>query len=203
MSRSIDVRLRRWALAASTLLAVLAAPAAAQAACPITATSTPFQRFGDTAPYSLVPGGHFESGSSGWLLSGASIVSGNETFYLRSKSDKRSLAIQPTGVAVSAPFCVGVEHPTFRFVARRTSGTWATMVVRLRWTGADGVSHDTTVGSVNGTGAWQPTPIFPLASVLPLWQSGQTLTARLVFDPEDWGGAWAIDDVYVDPRMRS
>jgi len=25
---------------------------------------------------------------------------------------------------------------------------------------------------------------------------------QLVFDPENYGGSWAIDDVYVDPYAR-
>jgi hypothetical protein len=35
-----------------------------------------------------------------------------------------------------------------------------------------------------------------------LWQAGQTLSVRLLFEPAQYGGAWAIDDVYVDPNGR-
>lgn len=191
-------------LIGAAALAFCALPAVADAACPTTPTTKAFQRFGDTADYSLVSNGHFESGTSGWSLTKSSVVTGNESYKVRSSSDSKSLAIQPTGVAVSPAFCVGVEHPSFRFFGRRTSGTWGVLNVKLRWTGSDGRTNETVVGSLSGDPykSWQPTPSLPLATTLPLSQSGQTASVRLVFDPEDYGGAWTIDDVYVDPYRR-
>ena len=189
----------------AALLALIAIPAAASAACPTTPTSNAFSRFGDTASYSLVPNAGFESGTSGWSLTKSAVATGNESYKVRSSTDSKSLAIQPTGIAVSPTVCVGVEHPTFRFFARQTSGSWATMVVKLRWTGSDGKTNETVVGSLNGSSgytSWKPSPALALGTTLPLWQSGQSLNVRLVFDPEDYGGAWTIDDVYVDPYRR-
>ena len=188
----------------AALLATATVPAVAGAACPTTPTTKAFSTFGDTADYSLVSNGHFEAGTSGWSLTKAAVASGNESYKVRSKSDAKSLAIQPTGVAVSPAFCVGVEHPNFRFFGRRTSGTWGVLNVKLRWTGADGKTNDTDVGALSGDPytSWLATPKLPLATTLPLWQSGQTTSVRLVFDPEDFGGAWTIDDVYVDPYRR-
>jgi hypothetical protein len=188
----------------STLLAAVALPAVAQAACATTPVTKAFQRFGDTANYSLLSNGHFESGSSGWSLTGGAIVSGNESYKVRSSADTRALQISPTGTVVSPAFCVGVEHPTFRFFARQASGSWATMAVRLRWSESNGRVNETTVGSLNSSSfaSWQPTSALPLATTLPLWQSGQSLSVQLVFDPDEYGGAWAIDDVYIDPYSR-
>lgn len=188
----------------AALLATATVPAVAGAACPTTPTTKAFGIFGDTADYSIVSNGHFEAGTSGWSLTKAAVASGNESYKVRSKSDAKSLAIQPTGVAVSPAFCVGVEHPNFRFFGRRTSGTWGVLNVKLRWTGADGKTNDTVVGALSGDPykSWLATPKLPLATTLPLWQSGQTTSVRLVFDPEDFGGAWTIDDVYVDPYRR-
>jgi hypothetical protein len=186
-----------------TAAALLAVPAAANAACASTATSTPFKSFGDTANYSLVANGAFESGTSGWSLTGASVTGDNETFRVHGPADAKSLAVQPTGVAVSPAFCVDITRPTFRFFARRTSGTWGTLNVRLRWRTSTGAVNETTVGALGGTStAWQVSPVLNLAATLPLWNSGQNATVQLVFDPEDYGGAWAIDDVYIDPYVR-
>ena len=113
-----------------------------------------------------------------------------------------SLAIQPDGQAVSPAFCVDAAHPTLRFSARQTSGSWAVLNVLLRWTDAAGNTHDTTVGSLRGDTAWKPTPILALGTTLPLWQTGETLSLRLVLRPEPYGGAWAVDDIFIDPRMR-
>ena len=197
-------RNRIVAIMAGALLAAVGLPAVAQAACPITPTTKAFQRFGDTADYSMLSNGHFESGTSGWTLTGASVVTGNESFKVRASTDAHSLTIQPTGKVVSPKFCVGLEHPTFRLFARQASGSWATMAVRLRWTQSNGQVNETTVASLNGgaSPAGSRRPRLALASTLPLWQAGQSLQVQVVFDPEDFGGAWAIDDVYIDPYRR-
>ena len=187
------------ALAAA--LAILAVPAVASASCPTTPTTKPFQMFGDSASYSLAPGGDFESGASGWTLSGAAVTSGNESYRVHGSADAKSLTINPTGTAVSPAFCVGIEHPWFRFFVRRSSGPWGNLAVRLRWKDSTGHTNETTVGTVDAT-SWQPTGLFQLSSSLPLWQSGQTLSVQIVFDPENYGGAYAIDDVYIDPYTR-
>jgi hypothetical protein len=192
------------AIAAGTLLAAVGLPAVAEAACATTPTTKAFQRFGDNADYTLLANGAFESGTTGWTLTGAAVAAGNESYKVRASADARSVVIQPKGQLVSPKFCVGVEHPTFRLFARQASGSWATLAVRLRWTQSNGQVNETTVGSLNGSSfaSWQPTPSIALASTLPLWQSGQSLQVQIVLDPEDFGGAWAVDDVYIDPYSR-
>jgi hypothetical protein len=186
----------------AVLVALVALPAVAQAACPTTPTTQAFKSLGDNAQYSLVSNGAFESGTGGWSLTGSATAAGNESYKVHGSSDSKSLSINPTGLAVSPALCVGIEHPSFRFFARRTSGSWGTLNVKLRWTGSDGKTNETVVGSLNGDTSWTASPALALATTLPLWQSGQTASVRIVFDPEDFGGAWAIDDVYVDPYRR-
>ena len=186
--------------AVAALLGVL--PAVAHAACASSPTSEVFAPFGDTAQYSLVPGGSFASGTPGWTLADASVVSGNGAGLVGGKSDSHSLAIQPTGEAISPPVCVSIDNPSFRFFAERTSGTWGDITVNLLWTDSTGHANSTTVASIGSGTSWTVTPILALASDLPLWQSGQTLSVRLEFLPQAYGGAWAIDDLYVDPYTR-
>jgi hypothetical protein len=182
--------------------AILAVPAAAQAACATTPTTKAFAAFGDSADYSLAPNGAFETGAGGWSLTGASVANGSESFAVHAPGDSKSLAIAATGVAVSPAICVDIDHPTFRFFARRTSGSWGVLNVKLRWKDANGSTNETVVGSLGTGTAWQPSSVLSLGRSLPLWSAGQTATVQLVFDPEDFGGAWAIDDVYVDPYVR-
>jgi hypothetical protein len=178
-------------------------PAAAQASsCKPAPTTKAFAAFGDSADYSLAPDGAFEAGSGQWSLTSSWLQSGNESYKVRAASDSKSLAIKATGKAVSPEFCVGIEHPTFRFFARRTSGTWGVLNVKVRWTD-NGVTNETVVGSVSGSDmSWQPTRAFSLAPVLGIWNNDQAYQVQLVFEPEDYGGNWAIDDVYVDPFTR-
>ncbi len=177
-----------------------ATQAAEPAGCPSTATSNPFARFGDEADYSEVPGGSFESGAEGWSLSNAAVANGNESYGVAGGS--HSLAIQPNGTAVSPSFCVSTANPSFRLFARRTSGSWGVLNVLLRWTDANGATHDTMVVSLQSGTSWTPSAVLPLATTLPLWQAGETISARLLLKPEAYGGAWAVDDAFVDPRMR-
>ena len=51
--------------------------------------------------------------------------------------------------------------------------------------------------------AWHPTVPIALSTALSLWNADQSMSVQLVFDPEDSGGAWAIDDVYIDPYSKS
>jgi hypothetical protein len=187
-------------LVGAPTVADAAQPAPASAACASGQLSSPFARFGDTASYGLLSGGSFESGAPGWSLTNSTVASGNESYAVAGGS--HSLAIQPNGVAVSPQFCVSIANPSFRFFARQTDGSWAVLNVSLRWTDASGVSHETTVASLQSGTAWTVSPVLQLATTLPLWQASSTLSAQLVFKPERYGGAWAIDDVYIDPRMR-
>jgi hypothetical protein len=194
--------LRTGLTAVLSAVAVFVVPAAAQAACASTPTTKPFQAFGDSNNYSLAPNGGFESGTVGWSLSGASVAAGNESYSVRAPGDSKSLAISASGTAVSPPMCIDITRPTFRFFAKRTSGTWGSLAVKLRWRDANGTTNETVVGSIGSGTSWQPTSPLSLASSLPLWNADQTLSVQLVFDPENSGGSWAIDDVYVDPYGR-
>jgi hypothetical protein len=203
VARPKHPRERLVAAVAAALIALFALPAAANAAaCPSASVSKAFKAFGDSADYSLVSNGAFESGSSGWALSGASVVSGNESAKVHAATDAKSLAIAATGRVVSPAFCVSTAHPTFRFFAKRTSGSWGVLNVSLRWKVAGGATNETVVGSVTTGPAWAPTQTFNLSQILGLWNADQVGTAQIVLDPEDYGGSWAIDDVYIDPYTR-
>jgi hypothetical protein len=186
------------ALSAGALL-ISAAPALASSGCSYGAESAAFSTFGDHNDYELVPGGLFSSGTSGWSLTGAAVSHGGVTLAGLGAAD--SLSLPASGEALSPSLCVSSATPSLRFMARQTSGSWATLNVILQWTDTSGTVHDTNVASIEGTGAWQPTAVIQLSSVLPIWNSSQALNVRLLFEPERYGGNWAIDDVYFDPRM--
>lgn len=200
-----DGALHRIALVVAATTVIGGALPALADACTVStsASSQVFKQFGDQASYVLVPGGTFEGSTAGWSLNGASVVSGNESYYVNSTRDSHSLSISPNGVAASAPTCISLATPTFRFFARRTSGSWAQMNVNLLWTDSSGAQHTTTAGSIMGSTNWAATPPLSLGSTwLPLWQAGGTLAVSLQFLPAQYGGAWQIDDVYADPYSK-
>jgi hypothetical protein len=188
-------------------LLIGAAPAAASTGCPQSATTLAFEKFGDRAAYTLVPGGLFESGAPGWSLSRAEVIGetpeeegpryGDVGRLSRSEeTSSHSLAIFPGGYAVSPAFCVDAEYPSFRFLSRVLYGSDGSLDVSLRWTDRRG-THETSDATLEGHSDWTLSPVLELASRLP---AGVTPSVRLVFQPTD--GAWAISDVYVDPYRR-
>jgi hypothetical protein len=202
VTRPKHSRGRIAALLGATVVALFGVPAAANAACASTPVSKPFSAFGDTSNYSLLSNGAFESGTGGWSLSGASVASGNESYKVNAATDAKSLAIKATGRVVSPTFCVSSAHPSFRFFAKRTSGTWGVLNVSLRWSLDGGATNETTVGSVTPGTDWAPTQSFGLSQVLGIWNASQTASVQIILDPENSGGNVAVDDVYIDPYTR-
>lgn len=151
----------------------------------------------DIARYVPAPGGTAES-TAGWKLAGgAALVAGNEPWKV-SGGGSRALALPKGSQATTTAMCVGIGHPTMRFFARRTSGTLlSTLTVEVLFETSLGQVVSLPIGVVLGGGAWQPTLPFPVvASLLPLLPGSQTPVA-FRFTPV--GGAWQVDDVYVDP----
>jgi hypothetical protein len=197
----------RTLVAALSVAAAAAAPAQAgllvQSApsCAAQAVSQPFAQWGDRASYTLAPGGAFESGGPTWKLSGASVVSGNESFYVRSRSDTRSLKLPPGASATSPTMCVGLEHPTLRLFARNDRLLVSTLTVEVLFETSLGLQASAPVGVVLPSGKWKPTPRFlVLANLLPLLPGDHTPVAFRVRSVGT--GTWWIDDFYVDPKRH-
>jgi hypothetical protein len=180
-------------------LAVTAAPASAGLglSCPAP-TSTPFAAWSDNANYAFVPDGGFEAGGLGWRLSGgARVVSGNEAFYVHSKTDKASLSLPAGASATSPPMCISLLSSKMRFLARGNSG--ANVKVQILYQGLlSSVLGLLDGGTISLGDAWKPSPaIGMLGGALPL------LTASVSFRFTAVGAAAAIDDVYLDPMKSS
>jgi hypothetical protein len=206
----IHPRIRRNArrLALTTAVACLGITGSALAACPTAATTQPFAQFGDTADYSLAPGGSFEDGGAGWALNGNAVANGNESFFASAQSDSRSLTIAPGGSVVSAPVCVDATTPFLRvFGEKLGGGPGGSVRVDVLYTDGTGTARSASAGKLvlGGPAAngdytrWSPSPIMPLSSLLDLSAyANQTTSVQLRFST-DRGSAWAIDDVYIDP----
>ncbi len=190
------------AFASSANAALLTASAGSCDDGPIT---QPFQRFGDSHNYKLLPGGSFEAGMAGWQLSGgAKVVSGNESYKVGGAAHSLSLSL-PNGSAAVSPFtCVGLGEPTLRLFAKRNSallGLVSTLNVQIQVKTSLGLSVWLPVlpGDLGGS-SWHPTAQMPLiANILPLSSSDKT-PVRFRFSP--LLGSWQVDDVYVDPMSR-
>jgi hypothetical protein len=205
MSRMLRAR---ELFAAAAALAVLALPSVANAGpltdqapnCDTQALGQPFLPWADVASYTLNPGGSFENGAAGWSLDGASVTSGNESSFVTGPADASSLALPAGSTAVSAPICVGIEHPDIRFFAS-ASNLGARLTVEVLFEDSAGNVLSAPIGAVTGAGsAWAPTAPFPIvANLLPLLPGKRTAVA---FRFRASRGSFRIDDLYVDPYQR-
>ena len=198
------VRRARTALALGLVggaiaMAAGAAPASASLglACP-SATSTPFATWKDYANYAFAPDGGFESGGSGWTLSGgARGTSGNESYFVHNSRDKASLSLPKGASATSPGMCISLLSSKMRFLVRGDSGSSVQVQVIYRGL-LSSVLGVFDGGTISAGGAWRPSPeIGMLGGTLPL------LTASVSFRFTAVGGAAGIDDVYLDPMKSS
>jgi hypothetical protein len=166
--------------------------------------SQPFARWGDTANYVLMPGGGFEAGGPSWARSGGSApAAGNETYYVRSASDSASMTLPSGGAAASPVACTSIYHPTMRFFLRNTGAAGSQLLVEALYPGLLGGVQVAKLGVLRATSAWQPSPVMTLGvtNLLATLSLNRT-TIAFRFTPLDGTGAWRVDDVYLDPRMK-
>jgi hypothetical protein len=195
---------------AAVASAAIAAPANAgilttsAQSCDDSPITQPFSRFGDSANYKKI--GNFESGTSGWTLSGgAKVVAGNETYKVGGTADAKSLLLPSGGSAVSPFTCVGLAEPTLRLFAKRNSGLLglvSTLNVQMQVQTSLGLSLWLPVlpGDLGGS-SWHPTAKMPLIANLLTLSATDRTPVRFRISP--LLGSWQIDDVYVDPmRLR-
>jgi hypothetical protein len=155
----------------------------------------PFAALGDQASYFMVPGGDFESGTPGWSVSRAAVVDGNDPYL----PGTHSLEISSGGAATTPVVCVGIDEPSLRFATRKRSGLLTTLLVSVRFVGPLGTPVQLPIGSVVPTDGWQAPSQMIVANLLPLVDGNRT-PVQFVFSAV--GGAWNIDDVYVDPYRK-
>lgn len=216
--------LRKSLLSIAAIAASAAMPAAASAACVAAPTSKAFSKVGDTADYSVAPGGDFESGAAGWSLSGgAKVVGGNESLGWFKGSilpGSKSLAL-PVGASATSPeFCVDDSNPYFRFMAKADSSMagYDAIVIYRNEAGAVTSTQFTSSSDISwGNGGWVASKVSPLATKIPL-ADGATASVQLKFVSTGNGvavgvGLWGrltggsvaqtlIDSVMVDPYRR-
>jgi hypothetical protein len=198
-------------LLAAAVLATAAADARAatvpsasvyNAGCPAQILVQPFAPWADVLRYFLAPNGGFESGPTGWKLTGGATVGpGNESFFVRSGADQYSLSLPSGSSATSSAVCIGTTDAAFRLFVQNTGSPLSTLKVDVVYTSFLGLPVSTPAGIIAGGSLWQPAlPQLFLANVtaLPLLTGGSTWVS-LRFTPTGTAGSWRIDDLYVDP----
>jgi hypothetical protein len=170
-------------------------------ACGANELSQPFLAWADPMQYFLAPGGSFESRASAWQLSGgARVVKDADPFQISGLGDDRSLSLPDGSSATSKPMCVGVDAPSIRYIARNTGSPTATLRVEALFEDAAGTVRSVVLHDAWLPSSWQPVlPVLIYANLTPNMDGGGTAVA-FRFTPN--GGAWQLDDLWVDPWSR-
>lgn len=155
----------------------------APASCQELPTTKAFQAIdGDTADYSVAPGGDFERGTAGWTLTrGAKIVSGNERLGVTRGS--RSLQMPLGSSALSPEFCVDESHPHFRFAFKVDNAVLTGFLAHVVFRDATGKITGVELVSSKAISltpsTWQASPKSPLATIIPLNPATRSTTVQL------------------------
>jgi hypothetical protein len=189
-------RLRLFACCTLAALG-LAAPARADAVCPAQPLAQRFIQWGDLARYAALPDSGFEAGGAWTLGGGAAVVAGNEPYFIGTRQDSRSLSLPAGASATSAPFCLGLGHPSLRLVLRNQGPSDSRLAVSAVFTDATGARHTLALGALVAGAAWDASA--PVAVVVNILSPLTTQAVAFRFAPADGRGRWSIDDVYVDP----
>jgi LSD1 subclass zinc finger protein len=158
------------------------------------ATTQPFAQFGDSRYYTFGANGGLESGASGWSVSGGRVVSGNESYYVHSSSDRHALQLPAGSSAATPALCQATTSTVVRFFLRSPdSGSVRVQVVARNLIGS--VIGVLDVANVSPGAAWKPGPaILNLQSLL-----GLVGVSSIQIKFVAVSGTVQVDDIYVDP----
>lgn len=197
----------RWLLPAVLAAAAFSVPAASAGLisgllggnCP-SGGSQVFAPWGDYASYYLGPNGSFESGTTGWTVSGgAKVVDGNQPFL---RTGTHSLSMPSGSSALSPVICLGPDQLYVRMFASDARGTDKGLRMRVVWYGLLNKVLGITDYAVFAPGSsWSPTSKLNSGGGLqvPLLPILGSTSARVEVTPLGTGSSWQIDDLYVDP----
>jgi hypothetical protein len=182
----------------SGVLPGIVSPSDTPATCD-TSVSQPFLPWGDSSYYVPAPGGSFEGGAAGWALaSGARVVNGNESFYVRARSDHQSLYLPAGSTATTPAMCFAFGDWHLRFFARNGGSLSSELRIKIVVRDALGVLSILDGGSVTSGSSWAPSPRLELTlSNVTGIVSTDSVSFRFV--PTGSDASWQIDDVYLDP----
>jgi hypothetical protein len=159
-----------------------------------------FAPWGDSANYARLLNNGFESGTTGWVMSGgAKVVSGNESFKVGGTGDSRSLLLPAGSSAYSATVCFKLGDWHMRMFARNVGSSTGKLRVQVIVPSLlGGLLTILDGGTFSSSGSWAPSPRMNLL----LSNVTSLLGTRAVafrFAPVGTGAAYQIDDVYLDP----
>lgn len=182
-------------IVAGATFTTMAGPAHADDACVSRSTKQSFANWGDQNSYFVMTSGTFESGSSGWTLSGGpSVVSAQEPWKVLGNGAK-ALNLPKNSSARSTKMCVASNEEWLRFFYKSPGVSGSALKVTITVTSSNGTAVNTWAVGGDSAG-WNVTPQIYLPNIRD--NNGQQwITVQ--FAPVNTQATWVIDDVQIDP----
>ena len=159
-------------------------------------TSQVFAPWNDSAGYYFASNGGFESGTTGWKLSGAASLANANDPYDLSGPGKTALTLG-TGGTASINVCYGLTYPAVRFVAAGVNGS-ARIHVRVYAHSLLGVLSVLDGGTFTVPAGWDAAPkLSTLFSALAAPLGTSSMELRITVE----SGTAQVDDLFVDPFL--
>lgn len=184
-----------------------AAASLLQLGCEKQSSAREFARWGDNRVYKSFPNGGFERGAESWRLSGgAQVVAGNEPYSLAG-GGAYSLMLPAGASATSSAQCIKILDSGARFMVREVGSSSGSLKVELQVRGLLGMWSTVYLGTVTGSGDWEPSPTYDfvlnnvLGSLLSL--NVTTTDVKLKLTAQGWGARFQVDATLVDPWLES
>ena len=171
---------------------------ASSASCAAQAPVQPFLRWNDTADYTLIPGGTFETGAAGWTLENqARLVT---TVSKDLGGGTRALSIPKGSKVITRAVCITELHPTIRFFAQAKGSTSTRLLVEVLYEDLGGSVNAMPIAYLKPSTTWQPTVIIPIhANLRAAVAASKTAAVAFRLSAEEGEGTWLVDGLYVDP----
>jgi hypothetical protein len=172
---------------------------AAAADCGFADPAAIFAPWGDTAGYSLIPGGDLAD-PAGWTLKNVTVSDEHDPFTPGSGS---LLFAKGDSEAATPAMCVNLDNPTLRvFLADRGGNGKAHLEVKVLYEDVDGHTHNLTIARLKVDAAWQPSVVIPIG-VNMLSAAAENGWTPVAFDFKvhglQKGETFVLDGIYVDP----
>ena len=181
------------ATAATTGLA--GGSAAAAGSCGTRSTFQAFSQWGDKNEYFLLPGGSFESGTSGWSLGGSSVVTDQAPWKVNGSSHKKALSVPAYTTVMPANICINSNEEWMRFFYKDPGVRGAQLLVKIEaWTAALQENQEIKIDS--GSSGWKVSNQIPMPNKRDS-RGEQWIT--LTITPVSTAATWRLDDIMIDP----
>src|SRR5581483_3115487 len=101
--------------------------------------------------------------------------------------------------ATSPQMCVTIHSPNIRLFSANAGSRWSTLNVSVNYTDKRGLARTMIVGALRAGSSWSLSPqIVFVNRIAPVVGAHSQTWVSFTFRPTS-GGAWRIDDFYVDP----